>query len=61
MGHLLQNVSGTNRIFVLDGFSGYNQIMVSQANQDKIAFRTPWGTFMYARMPFGLTNAGATF
>ena len=35
--------------------------MVSQVDQDKIAFTTPWGTFMYARMPFGLTHAGATF
>lgn len=46
---------------MLDGFSGYNQIMVSQADQDKTTFTTPWGTLMYAKMPFGLTNAGATF
>lgn len=61
MDHLLQKVSGANRISILDGFSGYNQIMVNQADQDKTAFTTPWGTFMYARIPFGLTNAGATF
>ena len=30
-------------------------------DQEKIAFTTPWGTFMYAKMPFGLMNAGATF
>ena len=61
MAHLLQKVSGSSRIYMLDGFSGYNQVMVGKADQDKTTFTTPWGTFMYARMPFGLTNAGATF
>ena len=30
-------------------------------DQEKTAFTTPWGTFMYAKMPFGLMNAEATF
>ena len=30
-------------------------------NQEKTAFTTPWGTFMYAKMPFGMMNVGATF
>ena len=46
---------------MLDGFSGYNQILVHPDDQEKTAFTTPWGTFMYAKMPFGLMNAGATF
>ena len=46
---------------MLDGFSGYNQIAVHPDDQEKSAFTTPWGTFMYAKMPFGLMNAGATF
>jgi len=45
----------------LDGFSGYNQILVHPNDQAKTAFTTPWGTFMYVKMPFGLMNAGATF
>ena len=45
----------------LDGFSEFNQIVVHPDDQEKIAFTTPWGTFMYAKMPFGLMNAGATF
>ena len=45
----------------MDGFLGYNQIMVHLEDQEKTAFTTPWGTFMYAKMPFGLMNAGATF
>jgi hypothetical protein len=46
---------------MLDGFSGYNQIMVHLDDQENMTFTTPWGTFMYAKMPFGLINAGALF
>jgi hypothetical protein len=46
---------------MIDGFFGYNQISVMPEDREKIAFTTPWGTFMYARMPLGLMNVGATF
>jgi hypothetical protein len=46
---------------MIDGFSGYNQIVVSEHDKEKTTFTTPWGTFMYDNMPFGLINAGATF
>jgi hypothetical protein len=46
---------------MIDGFSSYNQISVMLEDREKIAFTTPWGTFMYAKMPFGLMNAGPTF
>ena len=46
---------------MIDGFFGYNQIVVTEVDQEKIAFTTPWGTFMYEKMPFGLMNVGATF
>jgi hypothetical protein len=46
---------------MIDGFSGYNQIVVHEDDKEKTAFTTPWGTFMYDKMPFGLMNAGATF
>ena len=46
---------------MVDGFSGYNQISMHFDDKEKIAFTTPWGTFMYDKMPFGLMNAGATF
>src|SRR5713226_5057347 len=45
----------------LDGFSGYNQVVVHPDDQEKTAFNTPWGTFMYAKMPFGMMNVGDTF
>ena len=61
MDHIFQRVVGSSRISLLEGFSGYNQILVQPEDQAKIAFTTPWGTFMYLKMPFGLMNAGATF
>ena len=61
MDHILQKVVGSQRISMLDGFSGYTQIMGHLMDRDKTAFTTPWGTFMYVKMPFGLMNAGATF
>ena len=61
MDHILQKVVGAERISMMDGFSGYNQIKVLPEDQEKTTFTTPWGTFMYAKMPFGLMNAGATF
>ena len=61
MDHILQWVFGSKIISFLDGYSGYNQILVHPDDQLKTAFTTPWGTFMYVKMPFGLMNAGATF
>jgi len=46
---------------LLDGYFGYNQILVHEDDQDKTTFTTTWGTFHYGKMPFGLKNAGATF
>jgi hypothetical protein len=61
METLLQRVIGSKIMSMLDGFSGYNQVLVRKENQNKTTFTTPWGTFEYLRMPFGLLNAGATF
>jgi hypothetical protein len=61
MEHLLQRTSGAKVIYFLDGFFGYNQISVHLDDEEKTAFTTPWGTFMYSKMPFGLMNARATF
>jgi hypothetical protein len=61
MDHILQKVVGSQRISMLDGYSGYNQISIFEEDKKKTAFTTPWGTFMYDKMPFGLMNIGATF
>ena len=44
-----------------DGFSGYNQVLVSHFDQLKTTFRTKWGTYAYQNMHFGLINTSATF
>jgi len=61
MDQILQRVVGSTKISLLDGFSSYNQILFHPDDQPKIAFTTPWGTFMYVKIPFGLMNARATF
>ena len=61
MDHILQRVVGSQRISTLDGFSGYNQIMVHPKDKEKTNFTTPWGTFMYAKIPFKVMNTGEIF
>ena len=56
MDQILENIVGSQRMFMLDGFLGYNKILVHMDDQDKIVFITPWGTFMYAKIPFGHMN-----
>ena len=45
----------------MDAFSGYNQIKMEEADQEKTFFVTNQGLFYYKVMPFGLKNAGATY
>jgi hypothetical protein len=61
MDHVLEKVVGENRMSMIDGFSGYNQITFHEYDKKKTMFITPWGTFMYDKIPFRLMNAGATF
>jgi hypothetical protein len=61
MEHILERVTGSSRMSMIDGFSSYNEIFVLPEDREKTTFITPWGTFMYAKIPFGLMNAGMTF
>ena len=45
----------------MDAFSGYNQIRMHKADQEKTSFVTSQGLFCYKVMPFGLKNAGITY
>ena len=45
----------------MDAFSGYNQIKLDKAHQEKISFVASLGLFCYKVMLFGLKNAGATY
>ncbi|CAJ2669753.1 unnamed protein product [Trifolium pratense] len=61
MDQMLERLAGQAYYCFLDGYSGYNQIVVDPADQEKTAFTCPFGVFAYRRMPFGLCNAPATF
>jgi hypothetical protein len=61
MEMILQQVSVSQMMSLLDDFSGYNQIKVKREDKYKTTFITRLGTFSYERMPFGLSNEGATF
>ncbi|CAN6723515.1 unnamed protein product [Malus baccata var. baccata] len=58
---MLEKLAGYAFYCFLDGYSGYNQIVIAPEDQEKTTFTCPFGTFAYRRMPFGLCNAPATF
>jgi hypothetical protein len=58
---VLDTLSGKKYFSLLDGYSGYNQIIIENEDQDKATFTCPWGTYAYRVFPFGLCNAPATF
>ena len=45
----------------MDAFSGYNQILMHEADHEKTSFITSQGLFYYKVLPFGLKNASATY
>ncbi|GJW30539.1 reverse transcriptase domain-containing protein [Tanacetum coccineum] len=61
MDQMLERLAGNKFFCFLDGFSGYFQIPIEPADQEKTTFTCPYGTYAYKRMPFGLCNAPATF
>ncbi|CAN6695169.1 unnamed protein product [Malus baccata var. baccata] len=61
LDQMLERLAGYQLYCFLDGYSGYNQIMIAPEDQEKTTFTCPFGTFAYSRMPFGLCNAPATF
>ncbi|KAK2369206.1 hypothetical protein QL285_082354 [Trifolium repens] len=61
MDQMLERLAGQAYYCFLDGYSGYNQIAVDPADQEKTTFTCPYGVYAYRRMPFGMCNAPATF
>ena len=61
MDQMLERLAGHAYYCFLDGYSGYNQIVVDPRDQEKTSFTCPYGVFAYRRMQFGLCNAPATF
>ncbi|XP_075483776.1 uncharacterized protein LOC142523927 [Primulina tabacum] len=40
----------------LDGYSGYNHIVIAPEDQEKTTFTCPYGTFAFRRMPFEMSS-----
>jgi len=57
----LSQLSGAKYYTTLDLASGYWQVAMEPASQEKTAFRTYSGLYEFRKMPFGLVNAPATF
>ena len=58
---MLDRLANHTHYFFLDGYSGYNQIVIAPEDQEKATFTCLFGKFAYIRMPFGMCNAFATF
>ena len=58
---LVDSAASSAMYSFMDGFSGYNQIKMAEADKMKTSFVTKWGVYCYLVMPFGLKNAGATY
>ncbi|XP_070035549.1 uncharacterized protein [Nicotiana tomentosiformis] len=61
LDQMFDRLVGRAYYYFLDGYSGYNHILIAPEDQEKIIFTCPYGTFAFSRMPFGLCNASATF
>ena len=58
---LVNSTAGHELLTFMDAFSGYNQILMKEEDQEKTAFVTSQGLYCYKVMPFGLKNEGATY
>ena len=60
---LVDSTANNELLSFMDGFSGYNQILIVIDDISKTTFRCPssLGTFEWLVMPFGLKNTGATY
>jgi hypothetical protein len=58
---ILQQVTGSQMMPLLNVFSSYHQIKVKGVDVYKTTFIIDWGTMTYERMPSGLSDASTTF
>ena len=58
---LVDSTAGCALLSFLDCYSGYHQIALTQEDEEKTSFITPYGAYCYKTMSFGLKNAGATY
>lgn len=58
---IMDQIVGHAMLFLMDGFSGYNEIKITLEDQHNSAFTCPWGTYYWNVILFGLKNVGATY
>ena len=58
---LVDSTAGHKLLSFMDAFSGYNQILMDEDDQEKTSFVTSQGLYCYKVIPFGLKNARATY
>ena len=58
---LVDSIAGHQLLSFMDAFSGYNQIKMDEAVQEKTSLISSQGLFCYKVMPLGLKNARATY
>jgi len=61
MDVLIDSTSGHELISFMDAFSRYNQIHMSELDEEKTSFITDGVLYCYNMMPFCLKNPGATY
>ena len=57
MDQMLERLASQAFYCFLDGYLGYNQIVVDPKDQEKTTFICPFGISTYRKMQFGLCNA----
>ena len=58
---ILDRLAGYEYYCFLDEYSGYDQIVITPGDQEKMTFTYPYGIFAFRRMSFRLCNAPASF
>ena len=60
--HMLVNSTVSHSLLsFMDGFLGYNQILMALEDMEKTVFIIEWGMYCHRVMSFGLKNIGATY
>jgi hypothetical protein len=59
---IIVNEMARNELYsFMDDYLQYNQVSITPEDWHKMAFTSPWGTFVYVVMPFKLCNAFVAF
>ena len=64
IGNIDDNLSRLSRSTIfscIDGSGAYHVVELDEADKEKTAFGTPWGSYQFTHMPFGLCNAPSTY